>query len=195
MASHEIFCEYNPQRKSRSPQKRGVDKGYVPWNKGKCTGIKPWNKGIKGSTSGRGSTPEKEQLRIAKIKQTAKEKHCLGGHRHGSGRGKKGWYKGIFCDSSWELAVVIYAKDQNMSIKRCNEFRTYEWEGQQHKYLPDFIMDGVITEVKGYRTPQWNAKEAANPDVKVLDAPKIKPILEYVTSKYGKDFIKLYEES
>lgn len=31
----------------------------------------------------------------------------LGGLRVGSGRGKKGWYKGIHCDSSWELAFVV----------------------------------------------------------------------------------------
>jgi hypothetical protein len=28
----------------------------------------------------------------------------VGGLREGSGRGKKGWYKGFYCRSTWELA-------------------------------------------------------------------------------------------
>ena len=41
-----------------------------------------------------------------------------GGLRHGSGKGKKGWYKGIFCDSTYELVFVIYYKDHEIPIKR-----------------------------------------------------------------------------
>lgn len=34
-------------------------------------------------------------------------KEVGGGYRKGSGRGKKGRYKGYWCDSSWELALNL----------------------------------------------------------------------------------------
>ena len=43
-------------------------------------------------------------------------KHAPGGKRHGSGRGKKGWYKGYYCDSTWELAWVIYQLDHGVKF-------------------------------------------------------------------------------
>lgn len=59
--------------------------------------------------------------------------------------------------------------------------------------FPDFIVEGTLTEIKGYKTEQWLAKLKANPDVKVLYESDLNPILEYVRNKYGKDFINLYE--
>jgi hypothetical protein len=37
------------------------------------------------------------------------------------------------------------------------------------------------------------AKIKANPDVVVLYEKDLKPVFEYVTQVYGKDFIRLYE--
>ena len=117
----------------------------------------------------------------------------LGGYIQGSGRGKKGWYKGFFCDSSWELAYVIYCLEHNVDIKRNTEKRQYVWQGAIKNYIPDFIVHGSLIEVKGFKPEQWLAKLEANPDVSVLYEKELKPILEYVTLKYGKDFISLYE--
>jgi len=75
-----------------------------------------------------------------------------GGYREGSGRGKQGWYKGIHCDSSWELAFLVYYKDHNLNIERCKEKRSYIWNNEVHSYYPDFITDGGIIEIKGYST-------------------------------------------
>ena len=36
-----------------------------------------------------------------------------GGIREGAGRSKSGWYKGYYCNSSYELAWVIYSLDNN----------------------------------------------------------------------------------
>ena len=116
-----------------------------------------------------------------------------GGYREGSGRGKQGWYKGIHCDSSWELAYLVYHLDHNLYIERCKEKRTYIWNNKQHTYYPDFITDDGIIEIKGYSTDQWKSKEEQNPDVKVLYKNEIKPYLDYVTNTYGTDFIKLYD--
>ena len=116
-----------------------------------------------------------------------------GGYREGSGRGKQGWYKGIHCDSSWELAYLVYHLDHNLYIERCKEKRYYVWNNKQHTYYPDFITDDGIIEIKGYSTDQWKSKKEQNPDVKVLYKNEIKPYLDYVTNTYGTDFIKLYD--
>lgn len=118
-----------------------------------------------------------------------------GGYRNGSGRGKSGWYKGIHCDSTWELAYVVYNIDHNINIKRCTEYRTYEYKGKIHKYVPDFVVDETLVEIKGFRTEQWEAKLKHNPDIKVIYKPDIKPYIEYVVSKYGYDYTNLYDSS
>lgn len=129
-----------------------------------------------------------------KISSTGRSRHSLGGYRKGSGRGKKGTYKGYYCDSSWELAYVIYNLDHNIKFERNEELFPYEFNGEQHKYKPDFIENGVYVEVKGYFTEQVKAKEFAFPyQLKYIDKNTIKPYLEYVEQTYGKDFIRLYE--
>lgn len=118
-----------------------------------------------------------------------------GGYRNGSGRGKSGWYKGIKCDSSWELAFVIYHLDKNMKIERCKEVRKYTYKNKEHEYHPDFVTNEGIVEIKGYKTEQWLAKEEQNQDVKVLYKKDIKPYIDYVIEKYGVNFIELYDNS
>ena len=120
-----------------------------------------------------------------------------GGIRRGSSHGKKGWYKGYWCDSSWELAYVIYNMERNIDFKRNYEYFDYQFKGKTYKYYPDFIMnDGTLVEVKGYNSKKWQAKLKAFPKnrkLQVLYRSDMKPILEYVTQRYGKNFISLYE--
>ena len=149
-----------------------------------------WNKGLKGTSTGRGSTPEKEIARKEKLSIVMKK---YGGYRQGSGRGKKGWYKGFFCDSSWELAYVIYCLDNDLDIQRNTEKLTYVFEGIEKTYIPDFIVNNIVIEIKGFKSPQWEAKLLCNPYVNVLYEQEMKPILEYVVLTYGKDYIRLYE--
>lgn len=49
----------------------------------------------------------------------------MGGYRKGSGIGKSGWYKGIYCDSSWQLAYVIYHLEHQFNIVRNKQKRIY----------------------------------------------------------------------
>lgn len=193
LAAHEKCCKKNPNRvpHQRSPL-AGAKKGSVPWNKGKTGVQKSWNKGLKGISTGVCADPEKEKERRRKLSKVAKARK-LGGYVQGSGRGKKGWYKGFFCDSSWELAYIIYCLDHNIDIKRCTEKRQYMWEGKQKNYIPDFVVDGRIVEIKGYKSKQWLAKLSANQDVTVLYEKDLRPMLEYVVNTYGKDFLSLYE--
>lgn len=139
------------------------------------------------------SHPVSEETK-KKISETCKKNKLSGGYRQGSGRGKKGAYKGYYCDSSWELAYVIYNLDHNIEFKRNEELFHYEFNGEQHNYKPDFIEDGVYVEIKGYFTEQVKAKEDAFPhQLKYIDKNGIKPYIDYVEKTYGKDYIRLYE--
>lgn len=116
-----------------------------------------------------------------------------GGYRKGSGHGKSGWYKGIHCDSTWELAFLIYHLDNNLKIERCKEQRKYIFNGIEHTYFPDFITDKGIIEIKGYSTPQWEAKQEQNKDVITLYKKDIQPYIDYAKQKYGNDLEILYD--
>ena len=62
------------------------------------------------------------------------KKYNLGGFKEGSVRNyKSGWYRGIHCDSSWELAFVIYYLDHNINIERCTEKRIYILDNKEYK--------------------------------------------------------------
>lgn len=116
-----------------------------------------------------------------------------GGYRKGSGRGKSGWYKGVHCDSTWELAFLIYHIDNGLYIKRCTERRKYLYNGIEHFYYPDFITDEGIIEIKGYNNPQWEEKHEQNKDIKVLYKIDIKKYLDYAESKYGRPLELMYD--
>lgn len=116
-----------------------------------------------------------------------------GGYRKGSGHGKSGWYKGIHCDSTWELAFLIYHFDNNLKIERCKEQRKYIYNGKEHTYFPDFVTDKGIIEIKGYSTPQWEAKQEQNKDIITLYKKDIQSYINYVKEKYGNDLETLYD--
>jgi predicted nucleic acid-binding Zn ribbon protein len=120
-----------------------------------------------------------------------------GGKRNHSGRGKQGKYKGYWCDSSWELAYVIYNLEHNIKFYRYDGYFEYEWNNQKLKYYPDFMLeDGTLVEIKGYESDQWLSKLKSVPNefkIIVLTENDIKPYIKYATEKYGKDYIKLYE--
>jgi len=193
LGAHTPYCHLNPQRKKRPWSGGCAKKGSIPWNIGTKGLTGGWNKGIKGSTTGKAGSPEKEILRKQRISASMKKNDKCGGKRHASGRGKKGWYKGFFCDSSYELAYVIFCLEHNKKIERCTQSLPYFWEGTPRNYLPDFIVDGKIVEIKGYKSPQWNAKQNAYPNISVLYQKDLKDVFEYVQNKYGKDYIRLYE--
>jgi hypothetical protein len=63
------------------------------------------------------TSPDLEARRRKKLSTVARQR-CLGQYREGSGRGKKGRYKGHWYDSSYELAFVIYALDHGFWFER-----------------------------------------------------------------------------
>lgn len=166
------------------------------WNIGVTDSFKEKTRTVNNKRKFPGKANDKvsEEKRKQKISNTMKNNPKSGGYRMNSGRGKKGWFKGIFCDSSWELAFVIWNIENNKSIERCKEKREYIFNGEKHIYIPDFIVENEVIEIKGYSSKQWEEKIKQNSDVKVLYKNDIKPYLDYVISKYGKNFISLYEK-
>lgn len=120
--------------------------------------------------------------------------NSFGGFRQGYVKGKKGWYKGIYCDSSWELAYIIHCQANGKSIERCKEIRKYIFEEKEHQYHPDFIVDGTIVEVKGYVNKAWEAKQAYNPDVYLIPREEMLNIIKEVELKHGKHFSDLLQD-
>lgn len=220
LKQHECRCKNNPHRlvinhkgwpKGKRREKSStkgticVTNGYnekyiVPellkeyenqgWYRGRCISLieKMKNNSI---NTGKAKTVELEKQRKEKISKSMKNNDLCGGYRLGSGRGHKGWYNNIYCDSSWELAMVCYYIEHNMNIKRCKEKRTYIFNGETHSYYPDFITDTGIIEIKGFTTEQWKAKNLQNPDIKVLYHKDVKVYLDYVIEKYGETFWKI----
>jgi hypothetical protein len=121
---------------------------------------------------------------------------CSGGIKKGSSRGKCGWYKGYWCDSSYELAWIIYQLEHNVKFERNLIGFDYIYDGQTRKYYPDFILtNGTYIEIKNYHSELTEAKLKYFPHkIKILYKEDMKKeILPYVIGFYGKNFIELYE--
>ncbi len=76
--------------------------------------------------------------------------HNSGGYREGSGRSKSGYYKGIYCGSTYELAYLIYQLDNRIPIERF----PHQLRDSKDTYMPDFFQNGKIIEIKGYYSSQ-----------------------------------------
>lgn len=193
--NHEIRCKNNPERRV-FPLSSSV---FKPGNK-------PWSKGLSKDSSeilfkrseGMKGIPRKPVVHTiatkTKLSKIAKARG-LGGYQKGSGRGKSGWYRGYYCDSSYELAWVIYNLDHDITFKRNTTKFPYEYNNKQLRWIPDFINEaGIFVEIKGYMTDQVKAKLKDFPyKIEVLMEKDLTDVFKYVINKHGKDFTKLYE--
>lgn len=121
-----------------------------------------------------------------------------GGYREKCGRSKQGYYKGLYCGSTYELCWAIHALDHNIGFTR--------FPGQLKKdklvYIPDFLLsDGkTIIEPKGYERGDTVIKktqlaESLGYIVKVMRKEDLKYAFDYVYQKYGtKKFYNLYDD-
>lgn len=192
--NHELRCKRNPDKIPC-----GNKKGYIPWNTGltKETNEILRRQAEKASENMRGKNnpfygKKHSDETIARMKANPN----MGGAGRGGGRGKAGWYNEYWCDSSWELAYVIYNIDHKIDFKRNKQGFEYLYEGGIRKYYPDFIENETYIEIKGYYDETWILKyESFELPLKVLYKKDMKKYLDYVTKKYGKDFVKLYEKT
>ena len=114
-----------------------------------------------------------------------------GGIREGSGRAKTGYYKGIYCGSTYELSFLIWQLDHNKDIQRCNKSFTYTFQGKKHIYYPDFEVDSKIIEVKG-RVQDVDFIKIQAASATMLYDDLIMPYIQYVIEKYNVKKTKLY---
>lgn len=136
-----------------------------------------------------------EILHSRSMNRVMKEKGLHENLRH---RYKYGTYNGFHCDSSWELAFVLYHLDNNIPIQRCKEFFEYEYNNQSHLYFPDFIVNNTYYEIKGYQdeTVFYKIEQfPKNKNLIILYKKQIQPYLKYARDTYGKDFITLYDRN
>ena len=109
-----------------------------------------------------------------------------GGYRENGGRSKFGYYKDIFCGSTYELAWVIWRLDHDLPV---NRFKGYlEDKEIKLKYYPDFIEGNKIYEMKGYWTKKVDAKTdlaiRKGYEIDVLYKDDLKECFEWVYEKY-----------
>jgi hypothetical protein len=121
-----------------------------------------------------------------------------GGYREKSGRSKQGYYKGIYCGSTYELCWAIHALDHGIPFTR--------FPGQLKKdklvYIPDFLLGDkkTIIEPKGYERGdsvkrKTELAESLGYIVKIMRKDDLKYAFEYVTEKYKtKKFHTLYDD-
>lgn len=119
-----------------------------------------------------------------------------GGYRLGSGRSKSGYYRGIYCGSTYELCWVIYNLDHSIEFSRFHN----KLEKDGITYYPDFLLsDGkTIIETKGYEKQESVSKktkvaESFGYKVKVLRREDLEHIFDYVTKTYTNKYYTLYD--
>ena len=207
LRNHERLCKANPNRQLTSFEKHGAILGFN--NKGRSA----WNKGLTAA----------DNKSLAKASETLKARYASGElvaknpmndpearkkhkqamkkananyTRRTPGKFKYGWFNGIWCDSSWELAYLLYCIDHNISIERNKKGFSYIWQDSVHSYFPDFYLPATnqYVEIKGYKSNKDEEKIIQFKETLiVIGAAEIQPILDYVQQKYGKDFTRLYE--
>lgn len=193
LCNHERLCKLNPNRQESS---------FVEFNASHVV----WNKGLTKNTDKRVAKSVQTQKHTLAINgshwtgkkhaQESKRKIALAmaGNTHGN-RSKKGFYKGFYCGSSYELAYVIYNLDHNIPFSRCDRHYEYEYNGSKHLYFPDFeLPDGTIIEIKGYHTDLVDIKAEAVNDrpIKIMYKDDLKEHLTYVFDTYNVNKDTLY---
>ena len=126
-------------------------------------------------------------------------------------------------DSSLEIAYYIWLQNANKKFTyQPDQCLSYEFDGNQFKYHPDFLVDRQLIEIKGkyffditgkmicpYRNKEWTddqydyvcmiyeAKHQCmlqnNVKIVLSDSAEMKEVLQYIDAKYGKNYIKQFK--
>jgi len=106
--------------------------------------------------------------------------------------GHCGYYNKIWCDSSWELAFLVYNCDHNIPTKRNLKGFSYTFYNKKHKFYPDFIVNDTYIEIKGKmsRKDKSKIKQFKLPLI-VIGEKEIQQYLNYVKEKHGDKFFEI----
>ena len=210
LAQHTIRCHHNPNRINNILSPEALKKAHEhPWNKGltKETDERVKQMGISiheyqllhgNQFKNKKHTKETREKIAQKMKNNKNWINSVGK----TGFGKRGYYKGIHCDSTYELVFLIYCLDHNIKIERCCDKFEYYIDGQKHFYIPDFKVDDVYIEIKVYWNKNKELKEEAvrkvNQKLKIYYANDLQPMFQYVCSEYNlskyTECIKFYDK-
>ena len=153
-----------------------------------CGGALSWERRNRKVCSKSCYSKLRSQVRIATMQEY--------GLQHGTPQCYRyGFYNGIECDSSWELAFLLYHLDKNASIERNRDpFEYIDFDGSVRKYYPDFKLDNIYYEIKGYKDKSFEYKCSQFPyTLEIIDSNKIKKYLKYCIQTYGQNFAELYD--
>lgn len=118
-------------------------------------------------------------------------------------------YNDLKFDSSWELAFYIYCIDKGKNIIRETCSFTYNCNGTNYSYFPDFRVDGFLVEIKGLQffenhnpncrminpfDRSLDEKFEAKHQCMIKNGVKIitdcSKYIKYVSDVYGRNFLK-----
>lgn len=126
------------------------------------------------------------KLWLKENKTMMAEKGFRGGYRKGAARGKSGYYKGIWCDSTYELVYLIYNLDNGIDIRRNTLKFPYRHNGKNHEYIPDFRVNGELVEIKNFWTEVVQVKLECVPEkISILYYDELEEMMQFVDEKYG----------
>lgn len=203
--NHERLCHQNPNRQDLSglqPRKgqHNPEWSHPSWNKGLTKDTNEILRRDSENKKGRPKGPKSDEYKQRQseiLKQSYRDGKNVGGLRKGAGRGKKGYYKGIWCDSTWELAYVVWNIDHSIPIERNKKSLHYSFEERILRYYPDFIVEGSrLIEIKGYMDAKAKIKAATYPEIEIITYGSIEKYLDYAKQKANSsDLTVLYEAS
>lgn len=124
---------------------------------------------------------------------------------------KKYLYNNINFDSSWEIALYIYLRDNNIEFEYQPDISfKYYYNGEEHLYYPDFKIKNEYIEIKGdhffkngtminpFNTEDdylYNEKYKCmlQNNIKILKNNEMIVYIDYVNKKYGAKYIENFK--
>ena len=153
---------------------------------------------------------------IEKIRQTCREKYGVDNPSQifwvAKKKTQKYNYNNESFDSSWELALWIYCEDHHEHIVHWPCQFEFWYEGVRHIYTPDFEYEGQIIDIKSdffikndklicpFNHQRDNLYEAKHQCMKehnviIWTQKDIQKYLDYISSKYGKNYLIQFKKS
>lgn len=146
----------------------------------------------------------KDKVKISLLKLYKNGKIDLTKIKHA----RKYTYKDINFDSSWELALYIYLKDNSIEFEyQPNVCFEYLFNGKSHIYKPDFRINGKLYEIKsdylyecmtnknikGY-SDKLNCKYICmcKNNIIILKKNEILKYITYINNTYGKEYLQSF---